>query len=376
MSSSGLGIGSSAPSAKLQVSGNSIITTQLTVGGSLGSSNLNINGSLGYQIRSVSSDATLNSSLSFVDTSSDNISVFLPSASSSNGHMFQIKKTSSLNRMTLSSGSPIEGQTGYSIMSGNYNAYRLQSDGTQWHVLSSLPTQISSSSNISPLIFDQFTALDNGDIGGQGSGGGWGINLWSSPDTDAFFSSSIGLTHASLSGYSRGGAVEVGAINTSDGSVRGTRYFSTSLDDTTTYYIGFLLKMSGSPHNCSLLLLTSGARQVNAGRWNSEGNWALSYYDGSWTHKSTGISTTTSTTFFVLKMALVSGTGDIASLYINPTDASDLSGAADATHTFTNDFLDANGISLLRTNNGANDGSGVYDEIRIDTEPSKMFTPL
>ncbi len=81
LNSTGLGIGVLLPSSNLHVNGNAIISEQLFVGGSSGSSNLNVIGTIGYGVQTVSSNATLgDSSVVLVDSSSDNITLTLPYA--------------------------------------------------------------------------------------------------------------------------------------------------------------------------------------------------------------------------------------------------------------------------------------------------------
>ena len=58
LNSTGLGVGVT-PSANLHVLGNAIVSDQLFVGSSDGSSNLNINGTIGFGVQSVSSNTTL-----------------------------------------------------------------------------------------------------------------------------------------------------------------------------------------------------------------------------------------------------------------------------------------------------------------------------
>jgi len=73
---SGLAIGSNLdPSANLHVSGNSIISRTLGVGGSnFGSSNLTISGTFGQSLTTISSNAILgNCSLVLADSSSSNL---------------------------------------------------------------------------------------------------------------------------------------------------------------------------------------------------------------------------------------------------------------------------------------------------------------
>ncbi len=135
LNSTGLGIGV-APSTNLHVNGNAIVSEQLFVGGSSGSSNLNINGTIGYGFETVSANTTLGAnSIVLVDSSSDNITINLPYAGNVTGRQYQIKKISTENSVWISGGgnliddtSPIELPESTSLAS-----VKLISDGLQWY---------------------------------------------------------------------------------------------------------------------------------------------------------------------------------------------------------------------------------------------------
>ena len=100
LSGNGLFIGAPVrePSANLQVMGNAIVTQQLSIGGSSGSSNLNIFGTMSMSTEFVSSNTTLsNNSLVFINSSSSNISITLPYAANVTGRVYTLKKTSTAN---------------------------------------------------------------------------------------------------------------------------------------------------------------------------------------------------------------------------------------------------------------------------------------
>lgn len=102
LNGTGLGIGM-APSANLHVNGNAIISDQIFIGGSSGSSNLNVNGTLGYTIETISDNSTLfNSSHIFCNTSSDNIDLILPDPSTIPNQVFTFKKVSINNDLFIS----------------------------------------------------------------------------------------------------------------------------------------------------------------------------------------------------------------------------------------------------------------------------------
>ena len=138
LNGTGLGVGIT-PTANLHINGNSIISDQLFVGGSSGSSNLNISGTLGFSVQSVSSDTSLGDhSVVLADTSSTNITLDLPPANNVPGRTYYIKKTSLLNQLWVSASDNIDAQDGHlelTYPSSGYSYTKLLSDGSKWYIL-------------------------------------------------------------------------------------------------------------------------------------------------------------------------------------------------------------------------------------------------
>lgn len=137
LNSAGLGIGVT-PSTNLHVNGNAIVTEQVFVGGSSGSSNLNVNGTIGYGFQTVTSSTTLGqSSTVLVDSSSDNIILTLPYAGNVAGLLFNIKKIASENEVRISSSGNIDNYPELILNSNNSNLpnINLVSDGNKWFIL-------------------------------------------------------------------------------------------------------------------------------------------------------------------------------------------------------------------------------------------------
>jgi hypothetical protein len=140
LNSTGLGI-LTLPSSNLHVNGNAIISEQLFVGGSSGSSNLNVNGTIWYGLQTVSANATLgDSSVVLVDSSSDNITLTLPYAGNVSGRIYNIKKTSLLNSVWITGAgnliddtSPIELANSTTTLS----SVKVMSNGSQWYIIES-----------------------------------------------------------------------------------------------------------------------------------------------------------------------------------------------------------------------------------------------
>ena len=71
-----------------------------------------------------------------VDTSGDDITVNMPAASSNNGRIIVIKKTSALNTLTVDGDSSdlVDGAATLLMTALNAMKY-LQCDGTEWHIV-------------------------------------------------------------------------------------------------------------------------------------------------------------------------------------------------------------------------------------------------
>jgi len=135
LNSIGLGI-VILPSSNLSVAGNAVISDQLFVGGSSGSSNLNVNGTIGYGIQTVTSSTNLSgNSIVLVDSSSDNITLTLPYAGNVSGRQYQIKKISTSNSVWISGGANLIDDTNPIELpeSSNLASVKLISDGFQWY---------------------------------------------------------------------------------------------------------------------------------------------------------------------------------------------------------------------------------------------------
>lgn len=135
LNSTGLGIGLT-PSTNLHVNGNAFITDQLFIGGDSGSSNLNINGTIGYSFESVTNSTTLGgNSIILADTSSGNIVLSLPEASSYDGRKYTIKKTSTLNSLFIRDGGFIDDYSDVTLSVNNMGSLSVISSAGNWHIL-------------------------------------------------------------------------------------------------------------------------------------------------------------------------------------------------------------------------------------------------
>jgi hypothetical protein len=177
LNSTGLGI-SVLPSSNLHVGGNAIISDQLFVGGSSGSSNLNVNGTIGFGVQTISADVTLgDSSVVLVDSSSDNITLILPYAGNVIGRVYSIKKTSTSNSVWISGGGNLIEDTNPIELpeSNDLASVKLISNGNQWYILEEKDTSITVTSEnlIAWWKLDEqsgVTSLDSSSSGDDNSG--------------------------------------------------------------------------------------------------------------------------------------------------------------------------------------------------------------
>ncbi len=139
--SGSLAVGSNfTPSANLHVQGNALVSDQLSVGGTSGSSNLNIQGTMGFSFETISDNTTLSrNSLFFVNTSAGNITVTLPYAGNVLGRIYMIKHIRDSNKVTISPTSGfIDGYDNLEMTSSNTPhsfVHLISSSSTRWHIL-------------------------------------------------------------------------------------------------------------------------------------------------------------------------------------------------------------------------------------------------
>lgn len=138
LNTTGLGI-NTQPSANLHVKGNTIISGRLGIGTASPNSSLDINGTLAQGMDSISSNTTIGSnSVVLINTFSNNITVSLPAADNIEGRIYLIKKTSPLNRVTVTASNNIESYTDSIILeqtSSTRPYIKIISAGTQWLIL-------------------------------------------------------------------------------------------------------------------------------------------------------------------------------------------------------------------------------------------------
>ena len=137
LNGTGFGLGTTTPSANLHVAGNAIVTGSMVVGSTSNSSgsHFHVSGTMGFLVQTVTGSTTLSgNSMVLADSSSGNITLSLPIASTVNGRMYTVKKTSnSFNVLISCSTSGFLLQLSASTM--GYPYAEVFSDGTSWHLL-------------------------------------------------------------------------------------------------------------------------------------------------------------------------------------------------------------------------------------------------
>jgi hypothetical protein len=140
LSSNGLVIGQiSALSANLVVAGNGLVSKSLSVGGSSAGSNLSLHGSYSQSHETVTGNVLMDRhSVYFADTSSSNVILQLPPATTSHGRQITIKKTSKLGALDIVGGL-VETASSYQIPAGgNYlPSLELINSANTWRIINS-----------------------------------------------------------------------------------------------------------------------------------------------------------------------------------------------------------------------------------------------
>ena len=144
LNATGFGIGTTTPSNNLHVAGNSIVSGTMVVGGTsnVSGSNLHISGSWGFSVQTVAGNTTLSgNSVVLADSSSGNITLTLPVASTVSGRVYTVKKKSNSHSVFINS---ISGLV-LDLASGanGYPCVQVVSDGNNWHVMGQMPDGIS-----------------------------------------------------------------------------------------------------------------------------------------------------------------------------------------------------------------------------------------
>jgi hypothetical protein len=140
LNSTGLGVGKT-PSTNLDVSGNALISGDLFIGTTTGSSNLNLSGTLGFGMSTYTSNSNIgNASMVLADpvSSGGNLQLVLPYAGNVEGRIVDIKQISTGNSLTIyAQGSTIDNAPSIETTGTAYSHAKVISSANNWHILSS-----------------------------------------------------------------------------------------------------------------------------------------------------------------------------------------------------------------------------------------------
>ena len=188
ITTSGLGIGTTVPSANLHVMGNAFFSGSLGVGVSSPASSLEINGTLGFNLQTITSNTQLSgNTLVLADTvaSNSNITITLPFSGNSTGRVYMIKKNSNSGNVTIFGHIDNMDQIILGSSSTGFPFSRLVCDGTQWYSLdlsgNTGSSTIASSNLVALWRFDQTsgnTVTDSSDNGFNGTGYNMNSSDW------------------------------------------------------------------------------------------------------------------------------------------------------------------------------------------------------
>ncbi len=160
LSSSGLGIGTTTPSANLHVAGNAYLTGNMGIGTSAPTSTLQVSGSLGYAYQSVSANATLGANtLVIADSSSTNITLTLPYAGNVQGRQYLIKKKAATGTVYVSGGGNlVDTDTSITMTSGgnSFPSLGVISNGQQWYITSQSDSGVSALASSNLIVWWKF----------------------------------------------------------------------------------------------------------------------------------------------------------------------------------------------------------------------------
>ncbi len=143
INATGLGVGTTSPSANLHVVGNAVLSNNLGIGTSAPKSTLEVSGTAGFSVQTTSTNATLSgNSIVIADTSSGNITLTLPYAGNVAGRIYFIKKSVASNTLWVEGGGNMIDQSTVAKMITATNSYPFLgvcSDGRQWYATTSSP---------------------------------------------------------------------------------------------------------------------------------------------------------------------------------------------------------------------------------------------
>jgi hypothetical protein len=231
LNNDGLGIGGS-PSTNLHVTGNAIVTSFLSVGGTnIYSANLNVHGSIGLSSSTITANATLSlHSTYFADSSAGNVALVLPYAGNVSGRKIRIKKTSPLNNVWINGGgNHIDSKSELTMgntLSGTLPYLEVISNGQQWYSLNQTGTSasVATSNTMFHYQLEETSGTAVGDSSPYGRHGA--LNLSTTFSSNSSANGAIGRCLALESGPGTSAGISGPALNTvTDGNVAAVSFW-------------------------------------------------------------------------------------------------------------------------------------------------------
>ena len=370
LNSTGLGIGIT-PSTNLHVNGNAIVTNQIFVGGSSGSSNLNVNGTIGYGFQTVTSSTTLSgNSIVLADTSSGNIVLSLPEANSYEGRQYTIKKTSILNNLSIRDGGFIDNYSDVTFSFNNMGSLSVISSSGNWYILniSDNVSMISTDNLVGWWKFDETSGVMGSDSSPKGFDATH-TNL-SSANIGVLGKFFNAISFDGQNDYSRPGANS--ALNWGNGDGTISLWFKTSADYGTSYGCMLINGAGGALQRRYLMHIDGDDDAVkNTLRFDIDDNTSLkkvnssvSVNDGLW-HHAVGIRRGNELKLYLDGSEVLDGPTDI-------TGYGDIDDSEGLTIGATNDSL--SGIASGQYFNGELDDIRVYNRALSEQEIAALYS--
>ena len=231
LNSTGFGLGTTTPSANIQVNGNAIVSGTMVVGGTSNASgsNLHLNGSMGFSVQTVTVNTTLSgNSVVLADTSAGNITLTLPIVSTVNGRIYTIKKIHQSNVLILNGGgNNIDSNGEYFFSSGNLASMQVVSSGTQWHVFRASDRGLTV---WTPADFNPLAWWDASDTSTISKGSSGNVYQWNDKSSNNYH-----VTQSTANYQPTSGTNTIGGKNVLNwGSVANQKFLEVTLGSTNT----------------------------------------------------------------------------------------------------------------------------------------------
>ncbi len=346
LSHKGLAIGLSTPAANLHVSGNSVMTNNLSVGDSNNhNSTLHITGTIGFNFEMVSDNTTLSgNSMILANSQSGNITLTLPNSENALHRIYRIKKTVTANEVIINGGGYIDDLYKITLSSGNMGSVEVISSGVQkWSLLDFSGNGISESTVASDNLvgwwkFDESSGSVATDSSGEGNNG----------SINNLAAGNIGVTGKSGLAFDFDGSNDDVSIPD-----------ATSIRPNQNYSVSLWFKPTSLSGSYTHLVAKKGASIISYGIWiNPSNKLYFEVNDGS-VHGLTGTATISTGNWYY---AVATYDGTDLKIYLNGNLESSTTSAGININYNSNDLFIGSGAFN-------NNFHGIIDDVRIYNYP-------